>query len=262
MERLQKIIARAGLASRRQAEVWIREGRVTVNGRVIQAQGFKADSDKDKVKVDGRIVFQKQQHVIYAFHKPAGLITSIGDPQNRPNLGDLLRSMRKWERLFPVGRLDYNSSGLLLVTNHGELAFRLTHPRFEVGKVYEVKVSGMLSESDLHRIRGGVRLKGGGTAAAKVRVKKPLKNKSWLEVEVHEGRNREVRRIFEAVGYTVEKLVRIRFGPIRLGSLPIGGLQQLSKNEVESLHRAVGIMDRKISDWGSRRFSKVNKIRQ
>ena len=247
MERLQKIIARAGLASRRQAEDWIREGRVTVNGKVIVAQGFQADPDKDKVKVDGRIVFQRQRHITYAFHKPPGVITSIGDPQNRPNLGDLLKTPRKGERLFPVGRLDYNSSGLLLLTNHGELAFRLSHPRFEIKKVYEVKVHGLPSEKDLNRIRNGVKLKDGVTSAARVRIKRRLKNKSWLEIEVHEGRYREVRRIFEALGYTAEKLVRVRFGPIRLGSLPQGGFHRLGKDEIEALHRAVKLTGEKTS---------------
>ncbi len=247
MERLQKIIARAGLASRRQAEEWIREGRVTVNGTVIQKLGFQADSEKDKVKVDGRIIFQRQPHTTYAFHKPSGLITSLGDPQNRPNLGDLLKRLRKGERLFPVGRLDYNSSGLLLLSNHGDLAFRLTHPRFEVKKIYEVKVHGLLSDTELQRMRRGVKLKEGVVAAVKVRVKRKLKNKSWLEVEMHEGRYREVRRVFEAVGYTVEKLVRVRFGPIRLGSLPMGGFRRLTKDEVEALHKAVGLTGKKAS---------------
>jgi len=239
MERLQKIIAHAGLASRRQAEDWIREGRVTVNGTVICKLGHQADPERDKIKVDGRIVLQRQRRVYYSFHKPAGLMTSMGDPKGRPNLGDCLKPLRRGERIYPVGRLDFNSSGLLLLTNHGELAFRLSHPRFEVKKVYEVKVQGVPTARDLLRVRKGIRLKDGITAPAKIQVRKRLKNKTWLEIELHEGKYREVRRIFEALGYSVDKLKRIRFGPIRLGSLPVGRFHSLSREEVEALQRTV-----------------------
>ena len=240
MERLQKIIARAGLASRRQAEEWIREGRVTVNGTVIRQLGQQADPEKDRIKVDGRIVLQQQKRVYYSFHKPAGLMTSMGDPQGRPNLGDCLKPLRRGERIYPVGRLDFNSSGLLLLTNHGELAFRLSHPRYEVKKAYEVKVQGVPTVRDLLRVRKGIKLKDGVTAPAKIQVRKRLKNKTWLEIEIHEGKYREVRRIFEAIGLSVDKLKRIRFGPIRLGSLPVGRFHSLSSAEVQALQRTVG----------------------
>lgn len=240
MERLQKIIAHAGLASRRHAEDWIREGRVTVNGTVIRKLGHQADPERDRIKVDGRIVLQRERRVYYSFHKPAGLMTSMGDPKGRPNLGDCLKPLRRGERIYPVGRLDFNSSGLLLLTNHGELAFRLSHPRFEVKKVYEVKVQGVPTVRDLLRVRKGIKLKDGVTAPAKIQIRKRLKNKTWLEIEIHEGRYREVRRIFEALGYSVDKLKRIRFGPIRLGSLPVGRFHSLSREEVEALQRTVG----------------------
>ena len=241
MERLQKIIARAGLASRREAEGWILEGRVTVNGTVVRKLGTVANSDRDKIKVDGRLVLQSQKRFYYSFHKPLKMITSMGDPKGRPNLGDCLKPIGKGMRVYPVGRLDYNSSGLLLLTNHGELAYRLSHPSYEVKKVYEVKISGVPTDSDLQRLRAGVSLQDGVTSPARVRILKRLRKKTWLEMEIHEGRYREVRRIFEALGYSVEKLVRTRFGPIRLGSLPIGGLHPLRPEEIESLQRAVGL---------------------
>jgi len=241
MERLQKIIANAGLTSRRHAEEWIREGRVTVNGTVVRTLGYQADPGLDKIKVDGRIVLQKQGYVYFSFHKPAGLITSMRDPEGRPCLGDRLETLARGQRLYPVGRLDYNSSGLLLLTNHGELAFRLTHPRFEVKKAYAVKISGVPLDRDLQRVRKGVRLKEGVSARASVRVTRKLKSKAWLEIEIREGRYREIRRIFEALGYSVEKLVRIRFGPIRLGALPVGRFQPLSQGEVIALKRAAGL---------------------
>ncbi len=165
----------------------------------------------------------------------------MGDPYGRPNLGDWLKPLRRGKRLFPVGRLDYNSSGLLLLTNHGELAFRLTHPSYEIKKVYEVKIHGSPSERDLQRVRKGIQLKEGVTAPARVRARKRLKNKTWLEIEIHEGKYREVRRIFEALGYRVEKLIRTRFGPIRLGSLPIGQFHPLSASEIGALQKAVGL---------------------
>jgi len=241
MERLQKIIARAGWASRREAEGWILEGRVTVNGTVICKLGTLANPERDKIKVDGRLVLQSQKRFYYSFHKPLRMITSMGDPKGRPNLGDWLKPLGKERRVFPVGRLDYNSSGLLLLTNHGELAYRLSHPRYEVKRVYEVKINGAPSDRDLNRLRAGIRLRDGVTSLARVRILKRLRKKAWLEIELHEGRYREVRRIFEALGYSVEKLVRTRFGPIRLGSLPVGQLHSLSANEIDALQRVVGL---------------------
>lgn len=241
MERLQKIIARAGFASRREAEGWILEGRVTVNGTVVHKLGTVADPYEDKIKVDGRLVLPSQKRFYFSFHKPTKMITSMGDPKGRANLGDWLKPLGKDKRVFPVGRLDYNSSGLLLLTNHGELAYRLSHPRYEVKKVYEVKINGVPTERDLKRLRAGISLQDGVTSPATVRILKRLRKKSWLEIELHEGRYREVRRMFEALGYTVEKLVRTRYGPIRLGSLTVGKLHPLTSREVESLQRAVGL---------------------
>ncbi len=239
MERIQKILAHCGLASRREAERLIQEGRVTVNGTVVTKLGSQADPGKDKIKVDGKLIRQPSL-LYYLFHKPTGLITSMRDPQGRPSLGEWLEPLGKRGRLFPVGRLDFNSSGLLLLTNDGELAQRLTHPRYGIKRMYQVKLSACPSAQELALLRKGVRLDDGITASARVRVLKALKKNAWVEVEIHEGRYREVRRMFQALGYFVEKLIRVRFGPLQLGSLPPGEIRPLSPEEIKALKKAAG----------------------
>jgi 23S rRNA pseudouridine2605 synthase len=240
MERLQKILARAGLASRREAEKWIQEGRVTINGAVVKKLGSKADLEKDKIKVDGKLI-PRSRNRYFLFHKPPGLLTSMRDPQGRPSVGEWLKTLGGSGRVFPVGRLDYNSSGLLILTNDGELGYRLTHPRYEVRRIYRVKVGGCPSNKELERLRRGIQLEDGVTAPAKVRVLELLKRKAWLEIEIREGRNREVRRIFEALGYFVEKLIRVRFGPIHLTGLSLGEIRPLSPKEITALKKVVGL---------------------
>jgi 23S rRNA pseudouridine2605 synthase len=240
MDRLQKILARAGLASRREAERWILEGRITVNGTVVRKLGSQADPAKDSIKVDGKRVKPVAAPLYYAFHKPPGIITTLNDPERRPDLTPYLARLGEKRRVFPVGRLDYNTTGILLLTNDGELALRLTHPRFGVKKIYRVKLSACPTEEDLAHLRKGIRLIDGMTAPARVRIVEKLKKNAWVEIELHEGRKREVRRMFEALGYFVEKLIRIRFGPISLGTLAPGTLRPLSQIEVQSLKRAVG----------------------
>lgn len=240
MERLQKILARAGLASRREAERWILEGRITVNGTVVRKLGSQADPSKDSIKVDGKRVKPVVAPLYYAFHKPPGIITTINDPERRPDLTPYLARLGEKRRVFPVGRLDYNTTGILLLTNDGELALRLTHPRFGVKKIYRVKLSTCPTDEELAHLRKGIRLDDGMTAPARVRIVEKLKKNAWVEIELHEGRRREVRRMFEALGYFVEKLIRIRFGPISLGALAPGTLRPLSQSEVQSLKRAVG----------------------
>lgn len=240
MERLQKILARAGLASRREAERWIQQGRVTVNGAVITKLGTQADSSKDKIKVDGKLIARPTLRYVM-FHKPPGMITSLRDPQGRPDLGQWLEGLGAKGHLFPVGRLDFNSSGLLLLTNDGELAQKLMHPRYEVKKTYQVKISGRPSEEELDRLRKGIRLEDGWTAPAKVKVVEMLSKKAWLEIEIHEGRYREIRRMFEALGFFVEKLIRVRMGPLRLGSLAPGQYRPLLPQEISALKKAVGL---------------------
>jgi len=242
-ERLQKILSRAGMASRREAEKWIQEGRVAVNGKVVKKLGSQADASRDKIKVDGKLI-PEFSRLYYIFNKPGGVITSMGDPQGRPNLGEWLKPLRKRGHIFSVGRLDFNSSGLLLLTNDGELAQRLTHPRYEVKKNYRVKISARPSEKELDRLRRGVRLKDGKTSPARVRILQLLRKNAWVEVEIHEGRYHEVRRMFEAIGYFVEKLIRVRFGPVHLGSLGPGEMRRLSREEISALKKTVGIVNR------------------
>jgi pseudouridine synthase len=240
MERLQKIIAHAGLASRREAEQWIREGRVAVNGVVVRELGARADPRADSIKVDGKRIRQPTRPLYFAFHKPAGVVTSLADPQGRPDLTQFLKNPAR-QRVYPVGRLDFNSTGLLLLTNDGELAQRLMHPRFGVTKVYRVKLSACPALEDLARLRKGIRLEDGITAPARVRVLEKLKKNAWVEIELHEGRKREVRRMFMALGYFVEKLVRVRFGAVALGRLAPGELRPLTAGEVAQLKESVGL---------------------
>jgi pseudouridine synthase len=242
MERLQKILAHAGLASRREAEQWIADGRVTVNGAVVRRLGSQADPFKDSIKVDGKRIKTATTPLYFALHKPPGVITTLNDPQKRPDLTQFIEKLGPKRRVFPVGRLDYNSTGLLLLTNDGELSRRLTHPRFGIKKVYRVKLSACPTESDFAALRKGIRLEDGMTAPARARVIEKLKKNAWVEIEIHEGRNREVRRIFEALGYFVEKLIRVRVGPVSLGFLALGELRPLSPIEVTDLKRAVGLL--------------------
>jgi pseudouridine synthase len=241
MERLQKILARAGLASRREAERWIVEGRVTVNGSVIRKLGSQADPAKDSIKVDGKRIKPAAAPLYYALHKPPGVITTLNDPEHRPDLTPYLARLGEKRRLFPVGRLDYNTTGLLLLTNDGDFALRLTHPRFGVKKLYRAKLSACPTNEDLARLRKGISLEDGMSAPARARVIEKLRKNAWVEIEVQEGRKREVRRIFEALGFFVEKLVRIRVGSVSLGALPPGELRPLSRSEVASLKKAVGL---------------------
>ena len=241
MERLQRIIAHAGLASRRQAEQWILDGRITVNGRRVRELGTRADAARDSIRVDGRAVRPAASRAYLAFHKPAGVITTMRDTEGRPSVADYLRAGGHPSGVVPAGRLDYGTSGLLLLTNDGDLAYRLTHPRYGVRKTYEVKLSGMPSETQLERLRRGVRLEDGVTAPADVRVLRRLKQKVWIEVELHEGRYREIRRMLEAVGHTVERLARSRFGPVALGQLGRGEMRPLTAAEVTRLKRSVDL---------------------
>ena len=241
MERLQKIIARAGLASRREAERWIVEGRITVNGTVVDKLGSQADPAKDSIKIDGKRIKSAAAPLYYALHKPPGVITTLNDPQHRPDLTPYVARLGEKRRIFPVGRLDFNTTGLLLLTNDGEMAMRLAHPRYGVAKVYRVKLSACPTEEELNELRKGIRLEDGMTAPARVRVIDKLRKNAWVEIEVHEGKKREVRRMFEALNYFVEKLIRIKVGPITLGDLPVGELRRLYQGEVMALKVAVGL---------------------
>jgi pseudouridine synthase len=238
-ERLQKILSHAGISSRRTAEEMIRAGRVAVNGHVVKELGTRANPTRDRITVDGRPVRRAESLVYLLLNKPTGVVTTLSDPQGRPTISDLLRGVR--QRVFPVGRLDFHTQGLLLLTNDGELALRLTHPRYGVYKTYHAKVRGRPDSEALGRLRSGVRLPDGTTSPAKVRIIEELDKRVWLEISIAEGRKHEVRRMCEAVGHPVEKLTRISLGPLKLGKLAPGMLRPLTEAEVMKLHRIVGL---------------------
>lgn len=239
-ERLQKLLANAGIASRRQAEQMILKGQVTVNGELVTALGTKVQP-QDQVKVDGKLISAPTEApVYYLLHKPLGVITSARDPQGRKTVIDLLQGVR--QRVYPVGRLDYDTSGILVLTNDGELAHRLMHPSFGVDKTYRVGVKEKLSQAALEQLRKGVLLEDGKTAPAKVREisRRGEGLLFYLDITIHEGRNRQVRRMFTHIGYPVATLQRIRFGPLQLDSgMNSGTFRALTGQEVQDLRRAV-----------------------
>jgi 23S rRNA pseudouridine2605 synthase len=240
-DRLQKLLAQAGIASRRAAEELIRAGRVTVNGRVVTELGAKADSATDDVRLDGERIHGERRRVVL-LHKPPAVMTTLSDPEGRPTVRDYLAGVA--ERVFPVGRLDFQSSGLLLLTNDGELAARLLHPRYRIPRTYRVKIHGHPSDATLARLRRGVRLDDGVTGPSQVDVERLLPAKAWLRITIREGKKREIRRMCETVGHLVDKLVRVRFGPIELGRLPPGRWRALADQEVDALRVAVGLAPR------------------
>jgi len=230
--RLQKFLADAGIASRREGERLILGGRVEVNGRVVTTLGVRVEPEHDRVRVDGRPVRQAGRRVYYLLNKPKGLITSSSDPEGRPTVVDLLQGVR--ERVFPVGRLDWNSEGLLILTNDGDLTYRLTHPANHIPKVYRVKVRGSLAEDDLKALRRGMVLDGRRTLPARVERISAQVN-SWLEVTLYEGRKNQIRRMLERLGHRVQKLKRIAIGPIRDRALKPGEWRRLTPDEVRRL---------------------------
>lgn len=241
-ERLQKVIAQAGIASRRHAEQMILDGRVQVNGEKVVALGTKV-LPEDRILVDGReINATRETHDYYLLHKPTAYITSAKDPQGRRTVMDLMLKVK--QRVYPVGRLDYDTSGLLVLTNDGELAHRLMHPSYGVEKTYQVEVEGTVPPQALLRLEKGIELEDGKTAPAQVRVisRKGQGSFQRLEITIHEGRNRQVRRMFEAIGYPVVTLKRIRFGPLQLeADLSMGKYRSLTDKEVNQLRQAVNL---------------------
>ena len=202
--------------------------------------GTKANLRTDRITIDGRPLRIAQEPVYILLNKPVGVVTTLADPEGRPTVRDLLRGVRV--RVFPVGRLDFHSSGLLLLTNDGELALRLTHPRYGIRKTYRVKVKGTPTAEALAQLAAGVRLEEGRTGPAEVRLDRTDDGKSWLEITIGEGRKREVRRMCERVGHPVEKLTRVRLGPLTLGKLPPGHYRSLTARELSALQHAVGLV--------------------
>jgi 23S rRNA pseudouridine2605 synthase len=256
-QRLQKIIAAAGVASRRKAEELITQGRVSVNGHTVTELGSKADPENDHIKVDGTLLRGPERHVYLLLNKPKGYVTTVSDPEGRPTVMDLVKHARA--RIYPVGRLDWSSEGLLLLTNDGDLASRLTRAASHVPKTYLVKVAGRATEEDIEKLRRGIRIgarpgprrlhpsarKTGAlrelepvhTAPAQVRLLKDAAN-PWYEVTLIEGKNRQIRRMFEEIGHHVEKIKRVRYGPLTLDVEP-GEARELTPLEVNALRKSV-----------------------
>ncbi|MBI5410715.1 MAG: rRNA pseudouridine synthase [Nitrospirae bacterium] len=237
MTRLQKVIADSGLASRRKAEEMIAQGRVTVNGRTVRELGTKVDPDRDHVKVDGRHLRPVPPSVFLMLNKPKGYMSSLSDPAGRQTITDLLPGVGL--RVFPVGRLDYDSEGLMLLTNQGELAQALLHPRYHVPKTYLIKVKGVLTDEEITSLERGVEMEDGLTAPASVKKVRKAEENSWLEITIHEGRKHQVKRMLEVVGHPVIKLTRVRFGPLNLRDLPLGEYRYLTDREANALRALV-----------------------
>jgi len=238
--RLNKYLAHAGVCSRREADRLIAEGRVSVNGLVVQELGEKVDPARDKVVANGRPVKGEEDKLVYILlNKPAGRVVSVKDPFGRPTVMDLLGRLPV--RVYPVGRLDLDTEGALLLTNDGDLALRLTHPRYGVVKAYEVRVDGEPAEDDLDKVRRGVFLEGRKTAPARVLVLRRGHAHSILRVEIHEGRKREIRKLFEAVGFPVSMLVRVEFAGLTPEGLKPGQWRPLKAAEVRRLRGSVGL---------------------
>jgi 23S rRNA pseudouridine2605 synthase len=238
-ERLQKIIAAAGIASRRKAEELISGGQVSVNGQIVTELGTKADAERDHIRVNGRLLRGPERHVYLLMNKPKGYVTTVSDPEGRPTVIDLLRG--SGARVYPVGRLDYASEGLLLLTNDGELANRLMKVASHVPKTYLVKIAGTPSAEELAGLRQGLFIpsktgKRVKTAPAKIRVIREANN-PWYEITLIEGRNRQIRRMFEEIGHHVEKIKRVRYGPLQLDVHP-GEFRRLTSQEVARLKSA------------------------
>lgn len=238
--RLQKFLARAGAASRRGSEDLMSAGRVTVNGQVVTELGAKVDPATDVVTLDGHVVTLADAPVYLALHKPLDVVTTMSDPHGRPTVASLVPADR-YPGLFPVGRLDANTTGLLLFTTDGELSHRLLHPRWKVPKTYRVLVDGLPDGSDLSALRDGIELDDGLTAPAEIRILENRASSAMVEITIREGRKRQVRRMFSSLSHPVLELERVSFGPVLLGDLAAGSWRELSTEEVRALRRAAGI---------------------
>jgi 23S rRNA pseudouridine2605 synthase len=237
-ERLQKIIAHAGVSSRREAEAMIREGRVTLNGRVVTELGTRADPDRDHIKVDGKLITKAEPHRYILLYKPKEVMTTVEDPQGRRTVIELVRGIR--ERIYPVGRLDFHSEGLVLLTNDGELAFKVSHPTHGSVKTYSVKVRGVPDERMVEKLRRGITIDGKRTLPCDIERmhttgKRDDEGNSWFEVKLREGRTQQIRKMFQAIGHPVSKLRRVAIGPISDPKLTPGVWRELTKQEVKLL---------------------------
>lgn len=240
-KRLQKILSEMGIASRRKAEKLIIEGRIIVNGNVATL-GMKADPSRDYIKVDGKLITGSKkgvQKVYIMLHKPRGVVTTLLDPEGRPTVKDFLKGVKY--RVFPVGRLDYDSEGLLILTNDGDFAHAVLHPSKKVSKTYLVKVKGVLEEEEIQKLRTGVKLGDGITAPAKVKRITKTENNSWLEMTIYEGKKRQIRRMLEKIGHPVLKLKRTRINGIEMGELEPGTYRYLTNEEIDKIKKEISV---------------------
>jgi 23S rRNA pseudouridine2605 synthase len=235
--RLQRVLAQSGLTSRRKAEDLIRAGRVTVDGQVVTLQGFKVPAGLHRIEVDGQPIPSHESKVYYLFNKPPGVLSTLRDPQGRPTLKDFLSQAQVKERVFPVGRLDWDAEGLVLLTNDGELAQGLQHPKFQVPKTYRVKVQGVPSEESLGRLQTGILLPSGKRPRAEWEKVKAGEDRSWLLITIREGEKHQVKNMLAAIGHPVLTIKRIALGPLTLDRLGPGNLRPLTPKEVQALKK-------------------------
>jgi 23S rRNA pseudouridine2605 synthase len=237
--RLQKVLAQAGIASRRACEALISEGRVEVNSEVVVEQGRRVDPERDVIRVDGARIPPPRRHLYLAMNKPRGVVVTMDDPEGRRTVADVLAKggsrVVKNERLFHVGRLDTDSEGLLILTNDGELANKLAHPSYQVPKTYIAEVTGLVSTATLQRLRHGITLEDGPVRPTSVKIVSGAAERTLIKITLQEGRNRIVRRTMEAVGHPVRSLSRIGIGPVRLGNLKVGEYRELTRDELGGL---------------------------
>ncbi len=232
--RLNKYLADHGVASRRKADELIDEGRVQVNGRKVFELGVKINPDKDQVKVGGKLVKAKPQPVYFVFNKPRSVVTTTSDPQGRPIVMDFFKRIRK--RIFPVGRLDWDTEGLLLMTNDGDFSNEISSPESKIPKTYHAKLDGIITQAKMDKLRRGVSIIGGKVRALHIKkLKKGSDKKDWVEITITEGKNRQVRKMFEKVGYDVEKLKRVAIGQLKLGPLKSGDYRPLTRKDLENI---------------------------
>lgn len=241
-KRLQKILSEYGITSRREAERLIKEGRVTVNGQVAVI-GQKANPEKDYIKVDGKLLVKPELKVYYAFYKPKNVTTSLSDPQGRPTVKNFLKGIRF--RVYPVGRLDFGSEGLLLLTNDGEIAYRIMHPSSKIEKTYLVKVEGIVESDKIEKLRKGIKIDGKLSIPVRVHLVKTLKANSWIKITLYEGRKRQICKMLERIGHPVIRLIRIAIDGIKLGELKPGQIKILTKEKIDELKNKAKLTQKK-----------------
>lgn len=263
MMRLQKYLANAGVASRRSAEKMISEGRVAVNGDIIREMGVQIDENYDVVEVDGETIKNTEKKYYIMLNKPAGFVTTVSDDKGRPTVMELVSDISA--RIYPVGRLDYDTEGLLILTNDGDLTYKITHPKYDIAKTYVAEVTGNVTMDTILQLRRGVVIDGQKTSPAEVEVVGATQYGTKVEITIHEGRNRQVRKMFEALGCIVKKLKRTKEAGLTLGHLPLGKWRKLSESEVNMLKKiqAAGEKDKKPSKPRNaiKAFSKTNRKR-